>query len=265
MEKTGTLDRLTVIAIAVIAYAGANFCHEILGHCGTAAILGTKCKVISSTYIPLADELPPWKYNLIVIGGCTANWIAGLMALTLLRRYPTTQPATRYFLWLFMSVNLFLASTYVTVAPLIKFGDAYILIQNLPRQWFWRTAVTLGGAALWLLSFRVSRAELGRLIGFGGRPARRVAWNLVAPAYVAGGIVTVASAFFSQLAAKWAQLQAAGGTFGLTVWLLLLPFFLPEQPLAERPFVLSRATGWIVAGVLTALIFIGVLGRGIPM
>jgi hypothetical protein len=96
--------------------------------------------------------------------------------------------------------------------------------------------------------------------------ARSVAWELVAPAYVAGGIVTVASGLFSPLPAKWAQLQAAGGTFGLTFWLLLLPFGIPEPPGSEQPpFMVPRSVGWIVAGALSALIFIGVLGPGISL
>jgi len=95
---------------------------------------------------------------------------------------------------------------------------------------------------------------------------RSIAWELVAPAYVAGGIVTVASGLLSQLAAKWALLEAAGGTFGLTVWLLLLPFGIPAPPAPEQPpFVVPRSIGWIVAGTLTALIFIGVFGRGISL
>src|SRR5438445_667914 len=79
---------------------------------------------------------------------------------------------------------------------------------------FWMPAVALAGALAWWFSFRVARIELARVIGFGGRAARRVALELVAPAYLAGGIMTVTSALFGQLAAKWAQLEAAGGTFG---------------------------------------------------
>ena len=78
--------------------------------------------------------------------------------------------------------------------------------------------------------------------------------------------MTVTSALFSQLAAKWAQLEAAGGTFGLTIWLLLLPFVVPEPVTFDRqPFALSRSVGWIAAGALTAAMFVGVLGRGIAL
>ena len=269
MQRTALSDRLTVIAIAVIAYAGINICHEIVGHCGMAALLGTRCRYISSTDIRLVKEfteIPTWKYNNILIAGSTANLIVGFVCLGLLRTWRTAQPALRCFLWLFMCVNLFLAATYITVAPIIKYGDSYYLIYNLPNQFIWRSAILLAGAVICWLSFRLCRAELGRLIGCGGRAARSVAWELIAPAYVAGGVVTVTSGLFSQIPVKWAQLQAAGGTFGLTIWLLLLPLSIPEEPSpVEHPFVVPRSVGWIVAGALVALTFIGVLGPGIPL
>ena len=260
------IDRLTVIAIAIIAYAALNITHEIVGHCGMALLMGTKCAVISSTYIPLATELPTWKYNIIVTAGCGANFAVGLVCLGLQRVSGNTSPARRYFFWLLMCLNLFLASTYIAVAPIIKFGDSYILTQNLPLQIFWRPVTALAGATAWWFSFRLCRAQLGRLIGFGGRAARSIALELVAPAYLTGGILTVASALFSRLNPQVSQLEAAGGTFGLTIWLLLLPFVVPEPVTFDgQPFGLSRSVGWIAAGALTAAMFVGVLGRGIAL
>jgi hypothetical protein len=255
-------DRFTVIAIAVMAYPGVYISHEIIGHCGLALLVGTRCTVISSTYIPLASMPPLWKYNIIVAAGSTANFVIALVCLLLLRGSRRRAHSTRYFLWLSMCANLFLASTYIATAPLIKYGDSYILIQDLPGQLFWRSSVALAGMALVYFSFQVARTELGRVIGFGGRAARSFAWRLVVPAYFAGGIVIVASALFSQLEAGLAQFQAAGGTFGLTIWLLLLPLVIPE-PAPGKILQIQRSVGWIVAGGLTAVIFIAVLGRGI--
>lgn len=265
MQSTVMPDRLTVIAIAVMAYASANISHELVGHCGTAVLVGTKCTVLSSEYIPLAEMPETWKYNIIVASGCKANWAIGLLCFGLLRGLRTTQ-AMRYFLWLSMCVNLFLASAYVAAAPVIKYGDSYILMEALHGQLFWRSAVALAGAVACWLSFRLCQRELSRLMGCVGRDARSIAWRLVVPAYIAGGIVTVASALFSRLEFKLAQLQAAGGTFGLTIWLLLLPLTIPAAPEpARHPFTLARNTRWIVLGALTALTFIFVLGPGIPL
>ena len=259
-------DLPTVIAIAVIAYALLYICHEIIGHCGMAVVVGTKCKVISSTNIPLATMVTDWKYNIIVIAGSSANFVAAFVCLALLRRWKTAKPAARYFLWLTMSVNLFLASTYIAVAPIIQFGDSYILIRDQPGKLFWRIFVALVGTIMCWFSIRLARNELVRLIGFGGRAAQTVAWKLVVPAYIAGGLVTVSSAFFSQLDPRLAQLQAAGGTFGLTAWLLLLPLLIQDSATSlSNTFALARSVGWILAGGITALIFVGVLGPGISL
>jgi hypothetical protein len=59
MQRTASSDCLTVIAFAFIAYAGINVCHEIIGHCGMAALLDTRCKLISSTNIPLPVSFYP--------------------------------------------------------------------------------------------------------------------------------------------------------------------------------------------------------------
>ena len=266
MERTALSDRFTVIAIALMAYAGANISHEIIGHCGTAALLGTKCSLISTTYIPLATEIPTWKFRIVAIAGSAANWIVALVCLGLLYVWRNPSPMLRYFLWLSVCVNLFIPSTYLLASPIIMFGDWYNIILDFPQQFGWRIAMTAAGVLASLFSFWLCRVELGKLIGFGGRAARSGAWSLIAPAYVAGGIVTVIAALLSPLPAKWAQLQAAGGTFGLTFWLLLLPLGIPEAHTpVQHPFVIPQSVGWIVAGALCALAFIGVLGPGIRL
>jgi hypothetical protein len=269
MQRTVSSDRFTLIAIAVVAYACVNVCHEIAGHCSVAALLGARCRLLSSTYIPLVKgitEIPAWKYAVILAAGSAANWALGLVCLGSLRALRGAPPTLRYFLWLLMCVNLFLPSSYMAAAQIIRYGDAYFLISNLPGEIVWRIALVIFGGALVWLSFRLCLAELRRLVGFGGAAARSVAWRLVVPAYVAGGVVTVASGLFSQLEFKWAQLQAAGGSFGLTVWLLILPLGIPELPdSAGRPFVLPRSIKWIAGGALAAAVFIGALGPGIPL
>lgn len=269
MARTASTDRLTVIAIALIAYALMNVCHELVGHCGAAAAVGVRCTQISSTDIRLVKaitEFPARTYNVILVAGSAANWTFGLVCFALLRTLRDARPPLRYFLWLSTCLNLFLPSAYMIGAVVIRYGDAYFLISDLPGQLFWRAAVGLAGAVLCWLSFRLCLKELRRLIGFGGRGARAVAWELVAPAYVAGGVVTVASALFSELEFKWAQIQAAGGTFGLMILLLLLPLGITEASASPGPqFVLPRSAGWIVAGALVGLIFIGALGPGVQV
>jgi hypothetical protein len=266
MDTTNIPDRYTVIAIAIIAYASGNISHEILGHCGTVALLGSKCTWISTTYIPNGIEYPSWKFRIVSSAGSVANWMVALVCIGLQRTWRNPSPALRYFLWLSCCVNLFIPSTYLLTSPIISFGDWYNIIYDLPQLFAWRVALTVAGAVACWLSFRVARAELAKLVGSGWGSARSTVWALIAPAYIAGGVATVAAALFSPLPAKWAQLQAVGATFGFTFWLFLLPVRIPEAPPSGPPaFRLSRSVGWIVAGTLCALAFISFLGPGFPL
>lgn len=266
MDHRALSDRLTVIAIAIIVYAGANVTHEIIGHCGTTYLLGAKCSFISTTDLRIIPEMPAWKFRIAAFAGSAANWLAALLSLALLRAWRKPSPALRFFFWLSVCVNILVPSTYLLVSPIIRFGDWYNITVGLTRQFAWRIAMVSSGAMACWFSFKLCRAELGKLIGFGGRAAQSYAWTLVAPAYLAGGAIVVAAALFSPLAAKWALFVAAGGTFGVTFWLLLLPLRIPEPPnTAEYPLAVKRSRGWLVAGVLCALVFVGVLGPGFPM
>ena len=265
MQPTASSDRLTIIAIAIIAYAGLYLTHEIIGHCGVAGLLGIKCTVLSSTHIPLVkeySEIPTSTYNIILVAGSAANLMMALICFVLVRILPAS-PAARFFLWLSMTVNLFLAFSYMAVAPIIKIGDAYYLIYTLPNQVVWRISMSLVGGAACVLSFWLCLKELKKLIEFAGSAARATAWKLILPAYLAGGIVVVLSGLFSQGDPKWVLLQAAGGTFGLTAWLLIFPPFIPHGPASEEHPLISRSRGWIMAGALVGFIFVGVFGPGI--
>src|SRR2546430_8052829 len=93
-EQTTSSDLLTVIAIAVLAYAGANISHEIIGHCGTMVLLGGKCSYISTTYIRTAPELPlEWRFRIDAFAGSGANWLLALICLCLLRARCIASPA----------------------------------------------------------------------------------------------------------------------------------------------------------------------------
>jgi hypothetical protein len=267
MDKTALSDRFTLIAIAIIVYAGANITHEIIGHCGATYFLGAKCSFISTTDLRIFPELPTWKFRISAFAGSAANWLAALIWLGLLRASQSRSAVLRYFLWLSVCVNLFVPSTYLLTSPVIRFGDWYNITIGLTRPLVWRTGMMASGAVACWFSFRLCRAELGKLIGFGGRFAQAYAWALVVPAYVAGGAIVVAAALFSPLPAKWALFVAAGGTFAVTFWLLFLPLRIPGPPpnAAEHRFVVTRSGGWLVAGALFALVFVGVLGPGFPL
>src|SRR5258707_6449610 len=123
-DHTNSSNLLTVIAIAILAYVGANITHEIIGHCGTGALLGAKCSCISTMEIRFTPELSiDWRFRIGAFAGSGANWLVALICLRLLRAWQSASPALRFFLWLSTCVNLFLPSAYLLVSPVISFGD----------------------------------------------------------------------------------------------------------------------------------------------
>ena len=67
-------DRLTVAAIAIVAYALANVLHEGLGHGGACLLVGCAPKVLSSMHFDGDNSgLSRAATNLIEAGGTLAN------------------------------------------------------------------------------------------------------------------------------------------------------------------------------------------------
>src|SRR5882672_8518916 len=250
-DHTTSSDLLTVIAIAILAYAGANISHEIIRHCGTGALLGAKCSFISTTEIRFTPQLSiDWRFRIGAFAGSGANWLVALICLRLLRAWRSASPELRFFLWLSTSVNLFLPSTYLLVSPVISFGDWYSITIGLSHPFFWRSGMIVAGALLCWLSFRLCSSELSKLIGVEAKHARSTAWFLVIPAYLAGGIISIAAALFCPLPVKWA-LFISGSMFGVTFLLLLLPLRIRIMTIpTQDSFVIPRNVGWLVVGIL---------------
>ena len=98
-EQTSSSDLFTVIAIAILAYVGANISHEIIGHCGTGALLGAKCSFISTTETRFTPESSiDCRFRIGAFAGSGANWAVALICLSLLRAWRSASPALRFFL-----------------------------------------------------------------------------------------------------------------------------------------------------------------------
>ena len=107
------IDRLTVAAIAVVAYALANVLHEGLGHGGACLVVGCTPKVLSSMNFEGDDTgLSRAATNFIEAGGTLANLLAAAAAFAWFRRYRSASVHARYFAWLFGTVNLLHATGY---------------------------------------------------------------------------------------------------------------------------------------------------------
>ena len=107
-------DLLTVIAIALVAYAASNVVHEALGHGGACVALGGRPLVLSSVHFDCGDAaMGTLARRGVAAAGTIANFIAGALALVaFMMTNPLKKPHAAYFLWLFTTLNLLSGAGY---------------------------------------------------------------------------------------------------------------------------------------------------------
>ena len=124
MAQHPVTDNAVVLgALGVLAYAASMMTHEALGH-------GVYCLAAGGHN----TGLTAWAEgcNLHPIGmeaaGPGLQFGAGLLSGIVLRLLSPDAARLRYFLWLYMVFDLFIASGYVAFSGVTNFGDSAIII-----------------------------------------------------------------------------------------------------------------------------------------
>jgi hypothetical protein len=263
MER-GTTDTATIVAIAVVVYALANLAHEGLGHGGACLLAGGKPQVLSSVHFE-SDEslLTPGGLRLLNAGGTVVNLALGGFALVALK-FGRWRTHARFFLWLFFTVNLFQAAGYLLFSGIANIGDWAVVIAGMKPVVAWRTGLATLGALAYVGVARLAAADLAPLLGSDGRQAR--ARRLAATCYWTGGLLYCVSGLFNPVGPLLLLISAAAASFGGTSGLLWFHEFLKGTGIPASPdeaVVLDRRAGWLIAAAITAVVFVGILGRGI--
>jgi hypothetical protein len=261
------LDRPTLIALGVLAFAVKATVHEWAGHGGAAALAGCKWQAVSSAWWSsdcsgLAD--PEAAERLVKAGGTLANLVvAGVAAVLLgvLRRRPHPMGASAFCLWLLLVTNLLSGGGYLMVDPLLGFGDWTGFLETLELPWLRWVLVGLG-LALSVVGLVRGRQLLLPWLGVDPATRRRSSRTSCLLPYLVGATIVPLSALLNPLGAAFAATSALS-TFGGCAWMVWIAF----DPLTKRPETrtgeVQRSYGWIVAGLLSALFLFAVLGPGI--
>jgi hypothetical protein len=257
------LDRLTLVAIAVLAYAAANIAHEAVGHGGACLAVGGRPVAVSAVHFEGdLDGLPGAAQRWQSAGGTLVNLALGLLCLALLRRGSGATPA-RYFLWLLATLNLLQASGYWLFSGIGGIGDWARVVEGLEPAWAWRLGLAvLGGGAYWA----VVVLSLREMLPFLGAQADRLrrASTLVLVPYFAGGLLYVAAGLLNPHGFRLVVISAAAASFGgasAFAWMTQLLRNTRAYPPSPDPALVLPASGrWQVAGLLVAALFVLVLG-----
>jgi len=252
---------LTVLSIAVVAYAACDMIHEVLGH-GIACALTPGVTALSLSTVAIQTSQPSrW----VAAAGSIANVIVGVALLFLARR-KTRFNSFRYFLWLLGALDLLNGTGYLFFSGVTSTGDWSVVIAGYEPEWLWRGVLVLIGAVTYIQAVRMSASALARL-----RPEAASdpgeARRLTLPPYLAGGLLFVAGAAMNPIGVSLIWLSGVSSGFGAMAGLLIIPRLVHAKgtaPSLDEGALRFRAP-WALAAAVAAAVFVFVIGPGIPL
>jgi hypothetical protein len=255
-------DLATLIAIAIVAYATSDVLHEGVGHGGACLLTGGRPLVLSTVHFDCSAD-----NRVVAAGGTIVNLLAGAVAGMLLRRTSRSQTLA-YFLWLMMAVNLLQGGGYFLYSGVSGIGDWAAFINGLEPKWAWRAGLVIIGAALYTMFIWLAVKELTVFLGASTPERWKQARRLTLVPYLAGGILSCIAGLFNPVGMILVGISAAAASFGGASGLAWMWAFLrnPEFPKSTATFApLGRSHGWIAAGAIVAIVFVGVLGPSLRL
>lgn len=257
-RSTGGL--VTTASLAVVAYAAMDMCHEVLGH-GLATLFFDDVTPVQLTTVALSSQGAVSR--VVALAGPLVNLILGGIAMAWFRRLTTFGPGS-YFLWLFATINLLNGTGYAMYSGVLDFGDLAVVVAGWEPHMAWCIGMAILGVAGYYLSLRLAAVSLARqldTVRIGRQAVPRLTW----PAYLAGGLLLAAGAAMNPLPNLFLLVGVTGG-FGCMLGLLFVPALTgPAEHESTRAEPWQTSWGWIVGAVLTAVIFVFVVGPGVAL
>jgi hypothetical protein len=250
-----------VAAIGVVAYALANLLHEGAGHGWACVLLGGKPQVLSSVHFECGEgTMSVVGRRLVSAAGTLVNYLAALVSFVAMKSLRSGRGTFRYFLWLFTTINLLMAAGYFLFSGIGNIGDWAAVFGGLAPAILWRPLLAITGGALYYFFARRSAEWLRPFAGKDEAQMARAGRLTLIP-YFAGGLLYCASGLFNPVGPILIAISAAAASFGGASGLIWLPNFLRTDAPDPGPLVeVRRSAGWIVAGIIAAAVFIGILG-----
>jgi hypothetical protein len=248
-------DRPTLIAISALACILQDILHEGLGH-GVTAWLSGAHKITMSTVALQSDIDTRW----ISANGTLVNLLFAAIFWVVLLRPQRYRPATRYFLVLAMTGNLFTGTGYFFFSGVTNFGDWAAVIQGLQPHWAWQLGLVVLGVASYYASMLPVAVKLNPFRGQDGSRLRGLCWT----PYFTDGILAGLGGLLNPAGLFYVIASALPSTLGANAGLLSLPSMMRKGGDRDTQVgPVERSVPWIATAAVASLLFILVLGRGL--
>jgi hypothetical protein len=260
------IDLVTLIAISITAWSLANILHEVIGHAGSAALLGIPVRAVSTTtmYIEWDQIRSAGEDRIINAAGVGMNLLSGIIALLYLRSIKVTHSATRYFLWLFSTISFTIVTMNLISASLIGEGDWAVFIREFERREIWKVGIIVVGIILaipgYILPLRLWMPDLK-----GNRKALlKITVIPVITIIVVQSLSLVGSPFSSLPPENNHLIASVFAYFHFVLWVILVNVLpKPRSKTLVESIHLPRSNVYLGIGLLIGIFFIAVLGPGL--
>lgn len=251
---------LTVASIALLAFLLTDTLQQALGHALPALLTISPFGVLTATGWSSAYD-----NTLIDTGGCFVNFALALLALLAILIWKRSSPRPGLLLMLVCAFNLFAGSGYLIFAGVTGFGDWYSLLEGRAEWNLLRGLLLASGALLWIASLFILGSLLARRFGALRADRHRIV-RLAFVSWVAAVALAALSAAVNPIGIKSVLLSDFPATVLSQIGLLFLPLCVPfALPSAPAPQAVARSWSWIAVAAILTLVFVVVLGRGIPL
>ena len=140
------------------------------------------------------------------------------------------------------------------------------MVSGLQPELTWRIGLGMMGAVAYVGAVVLSAGELARVVENNSVSSSEIP-GLVLLAYVVGSTLMVAASAFNPIGPSLILLSGVSSGFAATAGLTAIPR-LVENRVGRRGAgagAVSFNPGWVVTGLVVAILFTTVVGRGIPL
>jgi len=234
--------------------------HEGLGHACFALLT-----VAPSGLLTTVAWSSAYDSRLIDAAGTLVNLAAACVFWLLLKAFKNASPQTRLFLLLCCAFNLFTGTGYFLFSGVTNFGDWASVIQDLHPHRLWRVGLIVVGVLAYWGAVVVIGTEMVRYVGVPRNDARRN-WIICLASYLSAIVISCLGGLMNPLGLKYVLVSAIPATAGADCGLLWMRYYIPRTTVPERGTdPIRRSAVWISISAVAALLFVFVLGRGIPL